>query len=523
MKKLWKLPLLLALLAISTPLCAASEGSTTYIMAVGSDRSFDASLKGLKYSTVDSQRFARAMELVAQVPINQIKIINNTSLEDFRKSASESLLYLQKSQQIKRFVLFFSGHSDERGLHFRNGLLSKEELHSFLKKVPAPTKVSILDSCYSGALAAKGIEPGVEEFVIPRTDFDEPTGTVFLTAASADEGAFESTRLEGSVFSNYLVAGLYGSADANGDGLVTVEELYQFIYQKTRYDNLILPHRIQQQPEFVSNLSGRGALVLSMPKTNLQSLRLDPRIMGDVKLYATYGLKSFTVSTGDNPSKTIQLPAGDYNMSVQNGNRVGRTTVRIEREKVAAVNYDSLEWQTISSITTASKGFDESFFKFGAEVGVHGGHLVQESPGPEGEVSVSAGRYFFLSTTFRPFVALQARQNKLEIEGMKANVSSASVLGGVKGSVSPGIPNVEMYGLVAGGMGREEQRWHYEDREDKRATSHPVGQVGVGSSYGLESGLRLGLEYRREAIRIRDEEFGEQTLSGNIFGASVTY
>ncbi|MCX6124896.1 MAG: hypothetical protein NTV34_09140 [Proteobacteria bacterium] len=91
-----------------------------------------------------------------------------------------------------------------------------------------------------------------------------------MTASSANEGAFESRKLEGSVFSNHVIAGLSGNADLNADGLVTVDVHYQFIYQKTNYDNLMLPASNRQRPEFVSKLQGRGALVLSMPRSNSQ-------------------------------------------------------------------------------------------------------------------------------------------------------------------------------------------------------------------------------------------------------------
>ncbi|MCX6124895.1 MAG: hypothetical protein NTV34_09135 [Proteobacteria bacterium] len=69
----------------------------------------------------------------------------------------EFLGSLNGKPQIRSFVFYFSGPSDERGLHFRDGLFPKDEFHSFLREVPAQVKVAVLDSCYSGALAAKRI------------------------------------------------------------------------------------------------------------------------------------------------------------------------------------------------------------------------------------------------------------------------------------------------------------------------------------------------------------------------------
>ena len=58
----------------------------------------------------------------------------------------------------QKFIFYFSGHAGERGLRLKDALLSKEDLHRMLEKIKARTKVVILDSCYAGALATKGIK-----------------------------------------------------------------------------------------------------------------------------------------------------------------------------------------------------------------------------------------------------------------------------------------------------------------------------------------------------------------------------
>jgi hypothetical protein len=66
-------------------------------------------------------------------------------------------------------------------------------------------------------------------------------GCVVLTASSSTEYAFEgdhrSGRGEASVFTRAVVAGLEtGEADLDGDGLISVDELYDFVFEKVRRD-----------------------------------------------------------------------------------------------------------------------------------------------------------------------------------------------------------------------------------------------------------------------------------------------
>src|SRR5215831_2182234 len=57
-------------------------------------------------------------------------------------------------------------------------------------------------------------------------------GKVWMAAGSANQLAFETSELKHGIFTYYLLAGLSGQADLNRDGLVTVDELFEFVSQK---------------------------------------------------------------------------------------------------------------------------------------------------------------------------------------------------------------------------------------------------------------------------------------------------
>ena len=97
--------------------------------------------------------------------------------------------------------------------------------------------VVLLDCCYSGAFlkgfrARGGDIVAVEEL--------EGRGRAVITASRATEYAFEAEELTAdnarpSMFTGAVVEGLAtGGADANGDGFVTVDELYDYVYDAVR-------------------------------------------------------------------------------------------------------------------------------------------------------------------------------------------------------------------------------------------------------------------------------------------------
>ena len=97
--------------------------------------------------------------------------------------------------------------------------------------------VLLLDCCYSGAFL-KGFQARGDDSV--SVSQLEGRGRAVITASRSTEYAFEAEELtaanaQPSVFTGAVVEGLAtGQADRNGDGIVTVDELYDFVYDHVR-------------------------------------------------------------------------------------------------------------------------------------------------------------------------------------------------------------------------------------------------------------------------------------------------
>jgi Caspase domain len=99
--------------------------------------------------------------------------------------------------------------------------------------------VLLLDCCYAGAFE-RGMSARAGEGVGIESQFGG-RGRAVITASSAMEYAFEGDELADtreqtpSVFTSALVEGLEtGDADRDQDGLVALDELYDYIYDKVR-------------------------------------------------------------------------------------------------------------------------------------------------------------------------------------------------------------------------------------------------------------------------------------------------
>ena len=112
-----------------------------------------------------------------------------------------------------------------------------EFVNRLMNRSPSRRIVLLLDCCYAGAFG-KGALHRAGAGVELKERFDG-RGRVVLTASNSMEYAFEGDTLTGkgtpSVFTSALVTGLRtGEADTDHDGLVSIDELYDYLYDRVR-------------------------------------------------------------------------------------------------------------------------------------------------------------------------------------------------------------------------------------------------------------------------------------------------
>ena len=141
-------------------------------------------------------------------------------------------------------MIYFAGHGivskgtgylapyDVNGQDVAASSYSMEKLGSVLNdKVKGKTKVLLTDACHAGVL-----NPEMDQLQHNHRMRDVKTSLISLTASRDREESFEAERYGGGhgLFTYYLVKGLRGEADTNGDGLVTVDELIEYVRSNVR-------------------------------------------------------------------------------------------------------------------------------------------------------------------------------------------------------------------------------------------------------------------------------------------------
>jgi len=98
-------------------------------------------------------------------------------------------------------------------------------------KIRAKWKVLLADACHSGAINPEG-----DNQTINRSLLDLSRSLFSLTASRDRERSFESPDWGGGhgIFTYYVVKGLEGSADENRDGIVTADELAEYVRRNVR-------------------------------------------------------------------------------------------------------------------------------------------------------------------------------------------------------------------------------------------------------------------------------------------------
>jgi uncharacterized caspase-like protein len=154
-------------------------------------------------------------------------------------------------------LIFFAGHGapevDPRGIE-GDGLakylvpidadpedlfstaLPMDDIYTIFARIESERVVVFLDTCYSGAAGGRTFASkkrrgaAVDDLFLER--LTRSKGRVIITASQPNEVSLELTELGHGLFTYYLVQGLKGAADLNRDGMVALQELYEYLEQQ---------------------------------------------------------------------------------------------------------------------------------------------------------------------------------------------------------------------------------------------------------------------------------------------------
>ncbi|MBK7863953.1 MAG: caspase family protein [Archangiaceae bacterium] len=292
--------------ALTASLAASAAGAEHRLAVLAGSNLGDAAEEPLRFAESDARRMRDALVEVGALNPGDVRLVlgqDPRAVLDALEASQRRAAELTARGERVLFFFYFSGHGDDGGLHLSGQRLELERVRTELARVPAAVRLSLLDACRTGG-RDKGAHRAPEFALALAPSGLE--GTVELRAASAGEAAQESEELMGALFTHALLSGLRGAADVDGDGRVTLFELYAYAHRRT----LMLSGAAvaSQRASLDADLAGEGDLVLSTPSRAVSTLEIHGAPGSRHLVFALPG----GAVLGEVGSGTLALPAGQF-------------------------------------------------------------------------------------------------------------------------------------------------------------------------------------------------------------------
>jgi hypothetical protein len=309
-------------LPLAALFASGSAEAATWALVVGSNEGL-AEEPPLAYAESDAAQVARALVEMEVAPAAQVRLLAGPGLP----AVVEALAALGATAEDTLF-LFFTGHGGADGAHLGGRVWPWADVRARLQSLPARLVVAFFDACRSGALVtAKGeLVRGPPLALSLQALPSGPRGRFLVTSSGASELSYESVLLASSPFAVALRSGLRGGADADGDGRITLAELYGYVYGRTVAATLGAPTG-PQHPTQLTELRGTGEVVLVS--------RLGPARVrrGSARLGTCYFLdRAETRVLAELPAQAgaaVALPPGRYLVKCLDGAALRAATVAL--------------------------------------------------------------------------------------------------------------------------------------------------------------------------------------------------
>jgi formylglycine-generating enzyme required for sulfatase activity len=220
--------------------------SGKYALIIANTEYTDPGLAQLTSPGKDAGELARVFDSRDICAFDDVVVLFN----EIASKVSETIDYfLSNRKPSDLLILYFSGHGvrDEYGSLYlavkntnrerlRSTAIKSDFIREAMDQSRSKRQILILDCCNSGAFA-QGTKAEIGGSVGTASAFEGTGyGRVVLTASDSTQFAWEGDQVigesENSLFTNFLVKGLEGEADTNGDGRITIDELYDYAYEQ---------------------------------------------------------------------------------------------------------------------------------------------------------------------------------------------------------------------------------------------------------------------------------------------------
>jgi hypothetical protein len=246
--------------AVAAPPPAVPVSREAYAVVIGVGRYEHRTIPSLKYAVADAESMYKVLIETAGFKKDHVLLLTDRTE---RKPTLRNMKYAlgtflaRAAQKDDMVIVYFAGHGapeiDPRGLE-RDGLakylipsdadpddlfstaLPMDDLQTIFGRIEAERVVVFLDACYSGAAGGRTFasrrtrSAAVDDLFLER--LTRSKGRAIVTASRPAELSVELPELGHGIFTYYLTEGLRGAGDLNRDGIVSLQELYEYVEQQ---------------------------------------------------------------------------------------------------------------------------------------------------------------------------------------------------------------------------------------------------------------------------------------------------
>jgi uncharacterized caspase-like protein len=240
-------------------------------------------LPSLKYAVNDAQEVYRYLIEANRIPKDHIWLLldEDATLDRIRSVLGTQLR--RKAGKEDMVIVYLAGHGatekdasspDGDGLEkyilphnadpkdLYASAIPMGEVSRIFQRISSEKLVFLSDTCYSGAsggrtILASGVRANVSGAFLDR--LSQGKGRMIIAASDANQVSVEKDELKHGVFTYYLLEGLGGKADFDGDGFVTLDEVY-------RYVSIKVPQATGQDQHPVKKGEMTGDIILGVVK-----------------------------------------------------------------------------------------------------------------------------------------------------------------------------------------------------------------------------------------------------------------
>jgi hypothetical protein len=269
---------------LASPADAEEAAVARFALVVGVNKSVDKDVAELHFADDDAARYADLFDALGIETVLLARLDSNTrrlharaagnARDPSSRGVDSGVAELTSraaaaKQRGRKTVLYFvyAGHGNvEHGagyISLEDGKLTGRDLETRILDKVAPDEAHfIVDACQSYFLAySRG--PGGKRRTVTGFSGLGSLGKrsevgVLLSTSSARE-SHEWERVQAGVFSHEVRSGLYGAADANGDGSVTYQEIAAFVQRA----NAAIPNE-RFRPDVYARPPAKGASLLDL-------------------------------------------------------------------------------------------------------------------------------------------------------------------------------------------------------------------------------------------------------------------